>query len=183
MSPCSCRRLSSQSTTALFCQMIADLYRLSQAAEPTPFHHILRALNDHGKLLRIYMQNVNTIEQKTGLSFGVRTLRNVPESNLENIMSQPGVKRRLRSQTSCRSEGWQSSCSDPALEAPMKVLYLNLDFPMPMREWQRVFNIWVQGDVQQFPQLLQDEIDQQAKANQLFVPRKRKREAEHELAL
>ncbi|KXN87608.1 NAD-dependent protein deacetylase hst4 [Leucoagaricus sp. SymC.cos] len=89
----------------------------------------------------------------------------------------------VRSQTSCRSEGWQSSCSDPAPEVPMKVLYLNLDFSMPMRKWQKVFDIWVQGNIQQFAWLLQDEIDQQAKANQLFVPRKRKQEAEHKLAL
>ncbi|KXN92640.1 NAD-dependent histone deacetylase HST4 [Leucoagaricus sp. SymC.cos] len=89
-----------------------------------------------------------------------------------NIDCSP--ERAVRSQTSCRSEGWQSSCSDPAPEALMKVLYLNLDFPMPMQEWQGVFNIWVQGNVQQFAWLLQDEIDQQAKANQPFVPRKRK---------
>ena len=58
-------------TTSLFCQMIAQLSRLSHDAEPTAFHRLLRTLDDHGKLLRVYTQNIDAIEQKTGLSFGL----------------------------------------------------------------------------------------------------------------
>src|SRR4051812_48915401 len=51
--------------------MIAQLSDLSQAAQPTAFHHVLRALDDRGRLLRVYTQNIDAIEQKCGLSFGV----------------------------------------------------------------------------------------------------------------
>src|ERR1700733_3698200 len=51
--------------------MIAQLAELSQAAEPTAFHQILKTLDDRGKLLRVYTQNIDAIEQKCGLSFGV----------------------------------------------------------------------------------------------------------------
>ncbi len=61
----------SEQRTSLFCQMIAQLSDLSQTAEPTSFHHMLRALDDRGRLLRVYTQNIDAIEQKSGLSFGV----------------------------------------------------------------------------------------------------------------
>ena len=51
--------------------MIAQLSDLSQAAQPTSFHHLLRALDNRGRLLRVYTQNIDAIEQKSGLSFGV----------------------------------------------------------------------------------------------------------------
>ncbi|KAH6913144.1 DHS-like NAD/FAD-binding domain-containing protein [Coprinopsis sp. MPI-PUGE-AT-0042] len=60
-----------ESKTALFCQMMAQLADLSQSAEPTSFHHFLRALNDRGRLLRVYTQNIDAIEEKCGLSLGV----------------------------------------------------------------------------------------------------------------
>ncbi|TFK40132.1 DHS-like NAD/FAD-binding domain-containing protein [Crucibulum laeve] len=62
---------NSESTTSLFCQMMARLSELSEAAQPTPFHQVLRALDDRGKLLRVYTQNIDAIEEKCGLSFGV----------------------------------------------------------------------------------------------------------------
>jgi len=51
--------------------MIAQLSSLSASADPTPFHNILRALDDKGRLLRVYTQNIDAIEEKCGLSFGV----------------------------------------------------------------------------------------------------------------
>ncbi|KAL1748424.1 DHS-like NAD/FAD-binding domain-containing protein, partial [Schizophyllum fasciatum] len=62
---------NSEQMTALFCQMIAQLSDMSSAASPTPFHQLLRALDDSGKLLRVYTQNIDAIEAKSGLSFGV----------------------------------------------------------------------------------------------------------------
>lgn len=32
---------------------------------------------------------------------------------------------------------------------PPRTIYLNLDFPVPTRDWKGVFDVWVQGDVQQ----------------------------------
>lgn len=54
--------------------MIYELSTLSQAAIPTPFHQVLRMLDDRGKLLRVYTQNIDALELKAGLSFGVHEL-------------------------------------------------------------------------------------------------------------
>ncbi|KZT41790.1 DHS-like NAD/FAD-binding domain-containing protein [Sistotremastrum suecicum HHB10207 ss-3] len=62
---------SSESKASLFCQMIAKLSTLSLAAQPTSFHSLLRALDERGTLLRTYTQNIDGLESKVGLSFGV----------------------------------------------------------------------------------------------------------------
>ncbi|CAL1716876.1 unnamed protein product [Somion occarium] len=65
---------NSEATTSLFCQMIAQLSELSKSASPTAFHKLLRALDDRGRLLRVYTQNIDALESKTGLTFGVPEL-------------------------------------------------------------------------------------------------------------
>ncbi|KIJ52389.1 hypothetical protein M422DRAFT_74023 [Sphaerobolus stellatus SS14] len=57
--------------TALFCQMIASLASLSSQGQPTTFHRLLRLLDDRKQLLRVYTQNIDALEMKAGLSFGV----------------------------------------------------------------------------------------------------------------
>lgn len=59
---------------------------------------------------------------------------------------------------------------------PMRSIYLNLDFPVPTREWEGVFDAWVQGDAQSFAQILMDEITRKALAKEAADERKRKRE-------
>ena len=54
--------------------MIAQLSQLSMVAEPTAFHHLLRALDDRGRLLRVYTQNIDALELKSGLTVGVPEL-------------------------------------------------------------------------------------------------------------
>ena len=51
--------------------MISRLAVLSEDASPTPFHQLLRLLDERGKLLRVYTQNIDALEAKAGLSFGV----------------------------------------------------------------------------------------------------------------
>ena len=51
--------------------MIARLSSLSSQGQPTAFHQLLRALDDRGQLLRVYTQNIDALEMKAGLSFGV----------------------------------------------------------------------------------------------------------------
>ncbi|KAI1786186.1 DHS-like NAD/FAD-binding domain-containing protein, partial [Ganoderma leucocontextum] len=65
---------NSEDTTSLFCQMIAQLSQLSEAAEPTAFHRLLRVLDDHRRLLRVYTQNIDALEKKAGLTFGIPEL-------------------------------------------------------------------------------------------------------------
>ncbi|KAM5532483.1 hypothetical protein V8D89_013836 [Ganoderma adspersum] len=54
-----------------FCKMIARLSQLSEEAEPTMFHQLLRVLDDRRCLLRVYTQNIDSLEEKSGLTFGV----------------------------------------------------------------------------------------------------------------
>ncbi|KAF8517733.1 hypothetical protein BU17DRAFT_91593 [Hysterangium stoloniferum] len=57
--------------TALFYRMIASLASLSSQGQPTVFHQLLRTLDERGQLLRVYTQNIDALEMKAGLSFGV----------------------------------------------------------------------------------------------------------------
>jgi NAD-dependent SIR2 family protein deacetylase len=53
--------------------MIGELAQKAQSASPTPFHHWLRRLDDCGQLLRVYTQNIDCLEMKCGISFGLPT--------------------------------------------------------------------------------------------------------------
>ncbi|KAG8213044.1 DHS-like NAD/FAD-binding domain-containing protein [Butyriboletus roseoflavus] len=322
------------------------LSELSQAANPTPFHQLLRLLDDRGRLLRVYTQNIDAIESKSGLSFGVpgfedkrckprsraktapttgtadlttstsftpsRPSVSQPNSRLPsptievprciplhgslqtlhcqtcthtfplgNYMSSltsgtppycpectqmeetrqlvgkrargvgklrpsvvlynemhrdgegvgevvrrdlvggskgkgrsgadvllvvgtslrvPGTKRIVREfSKAVRSRGSASSKEFPeststcaptpspsprqSLESkdgcpPIKSIYLNFDFPVPTREWEGVFDAWVQGDAQSFAHILMDEIVKEAAVKEAVLEKKRKREEE-----
>lgn len=72
-----------------------------------------------------------------------------------------------------------SNCTTAGEEQfPMKAVYLNFDFPVPTREWEGVFDVWLKGDVQHFAQLLRQELEMQAKVKELAVEKKRKRDEE-----
>ncbi|KAJ6570121.1 DHS-like NAD/FAD-binding domain-containing protein [Mycena vulgaris] len=315
----------SENTTALFCQMIARLSELSNAAEPTPFHNLLRTLDDRGKLLRVYTQNIDAIEQKSGLSFGVPPFQDkrskprtpkakslfavLPEAAppLENVASSSrlptppaetprciplhgtlqtvhcqvcnhsfaladhlgslvlgtppacpectameetrqlvgkrargigrlrpsvvlyneahkdgegvgevvrrdllglskgkgrsgadlllvvgtslrvqGTKRMVREFAKAvrvrGKDGVGSNRPSPAPgtaaeeELPIKTVYLNLDFPVPTREWEGVFDAWLQGDAQVFAGTLQAEIDKETRAKEAAREKKRRKD-------
>ncbi|KAJ7039637.1 DHS-like NAD/FAD-binding domain-containing protein [Mycena alexandri] len=319
----------SENTTSLFCQMIARLSELSTAAEPTPFHRLLRAMDDRGKLLRVYSQNIDGIEEKAGLSFGVppfqekRPKPRTPKASkspnavvigpeplaIENVASTSrlptppaetprciplhgtlqtvhcqicnhsfalidhivslelgtppacpectameetrqlvgkrargvgrlrpsvvlyneahkdgegvgeavrrdllgvskgkgrsgadlllvvgtslrvqGTKRMVREfAKAVRARGKDGAGSNrpspsPATggteEEPIKTVYLNLDFPVPTREWEGVFDAWLQGDAQVFAGILQAEIDKEARAKEAVSEKKRRKEEE-----
>lgn len=67
-------------------------------------------------------------------------------------------------------------------QQPLKSIYLNMDFPLPTREWEGVFDAWIQGDAQTFAQMLQEELEKEIRAKELTVERRRKREEEIALA-
>ncbi|KAG2074184.1 DHS-like NAD/FAD-binding domain-containing protein [Suillus decipiens] len=337
---------NNEHTTSMFCQMIAQLSELSQAASPTPFHQALRSLDDRGRLLRVYTQNIDAIELKSGLSFGVPEFdkrrakpRSKPKSTglpitdqpaistsapcsqdsppmtpgsrymspavevprciplhgtlqtlhcqscmhtfpLENYVSSltsgtppycpectqmeetrqlvgkrargvgklrpsvvlynelhkdgegvgevarrdlvgcskgkgrsgvdallvvgtslkvPGTKRMVREfskavrargctasrDTVSASTGLATPAPSPgkgsatsADDSPIKSIYLNFDFPGPTREWEGVFDVWLQGDAQSFAELLKEEIAKEAAEKEAALWRKRKREEE-----
>lgn len=70
--------------------MIAQLSTISAEAEPTPFHRVLKSLDDSGKLLRVYTQNIDSIEHKSGLTFGVPSL-NDRKPKSKSFKSSPEV--------------------------------------------------------------------------------------------
>jgi NAD-dependent SIR2 family protein deacetylase len=327
--------------------MIAQLSDLSQTAEPTSFHHVLRALDDRGRLLRVYTQNIDAIEQKCGLSFGVpefegkrsksrskgkpktadvptnatadaqpvastsrlpsppvETPRCIPlHGTLQSMHCQicnhsfplsdympaliagqpphcpectsleetrqlvgkrprgigklrpsvvlyneahkdgegvgdvvqkdligsskgkgrsgadlllvvgtslkvPGTKRMVRefakavrSRSSSKEENGtpngshsihglatptpsprRSPISDEETLTVPKAVYLNLEFPVPTREWEGVFDAWIQGDAQDFAEMLHAEIEKESKAKEIAVEKKRRKEEEAALA-
>ena len=307
--------------------MIAQLSDLSQAAQPTSFHSLLRALDDRGRLLRVYTQNIDAIEQKSGLSFGVpefeakrnksrsrqktdepcpvpstsrlpsppvETPRCIPlHGTLQTMHCQicnhsfplpqylpsltsgqppscpecislettrqlvgkrprgigklrpnvvlyneahkdgegvgevvqrdligsskgkgrsgadlllvvgtslrvPGTKRMVREfAKAVRARGASAKDELSGLPTPTpsprrsptedeepvpKAVYLNLDFPVPTREWEGVFDAWIQGDAQLFSEMLHAEIEKETKAKEMAVERKKKRELEVALA-
>jgi NAD-dependent SIR2 family protein deacetylase len=310
-----------EDTTALFCQMIAQLSELSESAEPTPFHKLLRALDDRGKLLRVYTQNIDALESKSGLTFGVPkpsssrlkvkpkdgpsspmtsqsrqpsppveiprviplhgtletlhcvscthayplrdhlellnsgvpphcpectaleetrqligkrsrgvgklrpsvVLYNEVHKNGEQVgeavrkdlvgnskgkgrkrsgadlllvvgtsLRVPGTKRivrefskavRSRSNTTIGEGGLPTPAPSPRRtpvsvdeDGPTTSIYLNLDFPVPTREWEGVFDVWIKGDAQTFAQALHAQMDKDARAKEASLERKRKRE-------
>ena len=48
--------IQNEANTALFYNMIAELFEMSESAEPSTFHRFLKALDDQGKLTRVYTQ-------------------------------------------------------------------------------------------------------------------------------
>ncbi|KAH9936053.1 DHS-like NAD/FAD-binding domain-containing protein [Amylocystis lapponica] len=326
---------NSEVTTSLFCQMIAQLSELSEAALPTSFHALLRALDDRRKLLRVYTQNIDALELKSGLTFGVpevdgkrhkprskakadgsdeavhaaaeatssrlpsppvETPRCIPlhgtlqlmhcqtcthsfplRNHLDALTSGrppycpectaleetrqlvgkrsrgvgklrpsvvlynevhkdgeevgevvrrdlvgsskgkgragadlllvvgtslrvPGTKRivrefskAVRSRASVASAPPVESAQALGLglgtptpsprrspaddeEPPVKTVYLNLDFPVPTREWEGVFDVWIRGDAQDFARMVLEEMEKEERAKEAAVERKRQRE-------
>ncbi|GAA6032969.1 hypothetical protein JCM8097_000076 [Rhodosporidiobolus ruineniae] len=62
---------SSESNAAIFYNMIAELKKQADSVEPTPFHSWLKELDDEGKLFRVYTQNIDALEEKAGLTYGL----------------------------------------------------------------------------------------------------------------
>ncbi|SGY72946.1 BQ5605_C005g03241 [Microbotryum silenes-dioicae] len=62
---------SSEQNASIFYTMIAELKSMADVAQPTAFHSFLKALDDEGKLMRVYTQNIDGLEEKAGLSYGL----------------------------------------------------------------------------------------------------------------
>lgn len=53
---------NSPATTKMFNMMIGNLAGQAADAQPTAFHQLLKTLDDRGKLLRCYTQNIDCLE-------------------------------------------------------------------------------------------------------------------------
>ncbi|RDX57501.1 DHS-like NAD/FAD-binding domain-containing protein [Lentinus brumalis] len=332
---------NSEDTTSLFCQMIGQLSQLSDAAQPTAFHRFLRILDERRRLLRVYTQNIDALEEKSGLTFGVPELdakRTKPRSTkgkaapvelaaptgesstsrlpsppaetprciplhgtlqfmhcqtcthsfplrdyvgslkdgtppacpqctaieetrqlvgkrsravgrlrpsvvlynedhkdgeeVGNVVRKdlmgsakgkgragadlllvvgtslrvPGTKRIVREFSKAvrsRHAAMNTPADEPSTSAhglvtptpsprrspaedeepPVRTIYLNLDFPVPTREWDGVFDVWIRGDAQSFARMVQEELEREEQAKEAAEERRRKRkEAAEETA-
>jgi NAD-dependent SIR2 family protein deacetylase len=298
--------------------MIAGLSQAVQDAKPTPFHELLNTLDRRGQLIRCYTQNIDSLEEKVGLSYGVpappqrkspkkrpppvrsqspsgspatpapsvdTTPRCIPlHGTLKNLHCRacsatfpladslhlfvdgtippcpqcsefettrqivgkrsrgvgilrpsivlygeehregegvgdivkrdltggknrrappdlllvvgtslrgvPGTKRIVKEFSKAARSGLPSAsppCSQPSTPSasrkaspaeapddhPMRTVYLNLDFPMPARDWESTFDVWVQGDLQDVAARVQVEIALEEEA------KRRKEERKH----
>jgi len=61
-------------------------------------------------------------------------------------------------------------------EGPITSVYLNLDFPVPTRDWEGVFDVWLKGDAQRFASAIKEELEKADAAKEAALERKRKRE-------
>ncbi|BGP42702.1 hypothetical protein JCM10450v2_006811 [Rhodotorula kratochvilovae] len=61
----------SEQNASIFYNMIAELKKQADAVEPTAFHSWLKQLDDDGKLFRVYTQNIDALEEKAGLTYGL----------------------------------------------------------------------------------------------------------------
>lgn len=59
---------SSAASLSKFYKFISNLNSLSASAQPTPTHHFIRTLSKKGKLLRVYTQNIDGLEERVGLT-------------------------------------------------------------------------------------------------------------------
>ncbi|GAA5864366.1 hypothetical protein JCM3774_002765 [Rhodotorula dairenensis] len=62
---------ASETNAAIFFNMIAELKKQTDAVRPTAFHEWLKQLDDDGKLFRVYTQNIDALEEKAGLTYGL----------------------------------------------------------------------------------------------------------------
>ncbi|ORY55334.1 DHS-like NAD/FAD-binding domain-containing protein [Leucosporidium creatinivorum] len=65
------RLFASEQNASIFYTMIAELKAMADKAQPTAFHSFLKTLDDEGKLFRVYTQNIDGLEEKAGLSYGL----------------------------------------------------------------------------------------------------------------
>ncbi|KAG9017205.1 hypothetical protein FRB90_001374 [Tulasnella sp. 427] len=63
----------SAATTSQFNTMIGSLAQQASTSEPTPFHRLLKSLDERGKLIRVYTQNIDCLEEDAGLTYGIPT--------------------------------------------------------------------------------------------------------------
>ena len=57
-----------KTSTAVFYTFISGLKAAIDKAEPSPTHHFLHTLHKRGKLLRSYTQNIDGLEERSGLT-------------------------------------------------------------------------------------------------------------------
>lgn len=80
---------SSEHSAAIYYNMIAELRRQTDESEPTRFHRWLKQLDDDGKLFRVYTQNIDALEERAGLTYGLGPTSTRPSSPAATLSPPP----------------------------------------------------------------------------------------------
>lgn len=76
--------------------LLNDLITRSDQAGPTAFHNYLARLEDEGRLLRCYTQNIDGLERKAGLEVGIRAEPSVSKAKRRGSVSSGSVAKRRK---------------------------------------------------------------------------------------
>ncbi|POV99961.1 hypothetical protein PSHT_13282 [Puccinia striiformis] len=76
-------------TLSLHFGMLAELHKMCGAAQPTAFHQFLKRLDDDGKLSRVYTQNIDGLEEKAGLTYGIPSQDEIQSHSSSANRSRP----------------------------------------------------------------------------------------------
>ncbi|PLW44108.1 hypothetical protein PCANC_13785 [Puccinia coronata f. sp. avenae] len=76
-------------TLSLHFGMLAELHKMCGAAQPTAFHKFLKRLDDDGKLSRVYTQNIDGLEEKVGLTYGIPSQDEIHSNSSLHSRSRP----------------------------------------------------------------------------------------------
>lgn len=107
--------------------MISHLATLSEAAQPTPFHNMLQNLDSRGQLLRVYTQNIDALEERAGLSFGIPAFPSRPR---KRKVATPPVSGTSSARTQSPSSE-PSPVASPPLRAPIPETAHSSALPSP----------------------------------------------------
>ncbi|GAA5934085.1 uncharacterized protein JCM15063_000550 [Sporobolomyces koalae] len=144
---------ASEHNASIFYNMIAELKQQTDQVEPTSFHRWLKALDDEKKLFRVYTQNIDALEERAGLSYGLGGtappsrapsaspskpkarsaspgLPTSSQASTSSTVSSLGL-RRSSSTSSLSSLSSISSCSDNEDIAPVPTSRRNLTKDVP----------------------------------------------------
>ncbi|KAJ7709299.1 DHS-like NAD/FAD-binding domain-containing protein [Mycena metata] len=66
-----CRMLKEEASREVLIKLIYRLHEVSSRSQPTAFHRLLKRVDNAGRLARVFTQNIDGIERRSGLTSGI----------------------------------------------------------------------------------------------------------------
>ncbi len=88
--------LSNPTTRPIFYTFISELSKACRGAQPTATHRFLKKMNDKGRLMRVYTQNVDGLERRVGLNAQAGTSRQSKGKGKEKVVELHGDLEKVR---------------------------------------------------------------------------------------
>ncbi|KAI5453953.1 hypothetical protein NCC49_004948 [Naganishia albida] len=112
--------------------LLNHLTLLTSRTPPTPFHHYLKTLDDQGRLLRCYTQNIDGLEQKAGLDLRVPLEGDFPKRRRTGMSRDNSRKSDVFAKSREGEASTQAGNSQDTLPATKESLGVP-SFPEPVR--------------------------------------------------